>query len=233
MLLRRSVLILSIAVTGSLAFAAAAFGAGGMGPGNYSFSSQSANAFFGMDTKGGPPSASWSVSVNRGLNSFNPRGSGAPVVERNTTVYVSEFDALGNGGYGCFVVPDSAFSVSRDLSSASLHATLTADEICDGYATPVGKSTTYAGGAGGSLTLPMTVDVSWSATTATTTNTDVFTFRCLNFNENGNDTIHSVQASASGSISALPGTFSADFTNIESGTSQLHINAVYPEACYA
>ena len=234
MFLRRSVLILSIAVTGSLAFAASAFGAGGMGPGNYSLSSQSADAFFGMNAKGGPPAASWSVSVNEGLNSFKPRGSGEPTVLHSTTVYVAEFDAAGNGGYGCFVVPDSAFTVSRDLSSASLHATLTADEICDGYATPVGgKAVTFAGGAGGGLALPITVNVTWSARTATTTNTDAFTFRCLNFDEHGDSTFKSVQASASGSITALPGTFSADYTSIASGSSQLHINALYPQACYA
>ena len=72
-----------------------------------------------------------------------------------------------------------------------------------------------------------------AAKTATTNSTNVFTYRCLNFNMNGNSSFQSVQASATGSISALPGTSSADFTDIASGSNQLHINAEYPEACYA
>jgi hypothetical protein len=63
--LRRLALVLSIVFCGSLVMAAAAFAAGGMGPGKYTFHSTSADAFFGMGTKGGPPSASWSVSVNQ------------------------------------------------------------------------------------------------------------------------------------------------------------------------
>jgi hypothetical protein len=235
MFLHRFVLVLAIVITGSLAFAASAIGAGGLGPGNYSFSSRSADAFFGMGSKGGPPAASWSVSVNQGLNSFKPtRQPGPPVVEQNTMVFITEFDAAGNGGFGCFVVPDSAFTVSRDLQTASLHAVLSVDEVCDGYGTAVGGKGggAFAGGDGG-LTLPIAVDVTWTATTATSTDTNVFTFRCLNFNMNGNGSFASVQASATGSISALPGSFTADYTNIASGTNQLHINAEYPEACYA
>ena len=234
MFLRRFVLVISIAITGSLAFAAAAIGAGGLGPGNYSFSSQSADAFFGMGGKGGPPTAAWSVSVNQGLNTFRPRGSGGPIVERNTMVFVTEFDASGNGGFGCFVVPDSAFTVGRDLQSASLHAVLSADEVCDGFGAPVGGKGggPFAGGDGG-LNLPITVDVTWTATTATSTSSDVFTFRCLNFNMNGNSSFQSVQATATGSISALPGTFTAAYTDVASGSSQLHVNAQYPQACSA
>jgi hypothetical protein len=236
MFLRRLVLILSIAITGSLAFAASALGGGGMGPGNYSFSSRSADAFFGMGSKGGPPAASWSVSVNQGLNSFKPtRQPGAPVVEQNTMVWLTAFDADGNGGYGCFVVPDSDFTVGRTLQTASLHAVLTADEVCDGYATPVGGKSdgAFAGGEGGGLTLPITVDVTWNATTATTTSSDVFTVRCLTSSLNGTSTFQSVQASASGTVSALPGTFSADYTDIASGSNQVHVGGSIPDACYA
>src|SRR2546430_16714206 len=159
MLARRLALVFAIVFCGSLAMAAAAFAAGGLGPGKYSFTSQSANAFFGMAQKGGPPASSFTVSVNQGLNSFKP--THAPrTVSNSTMVFVSEFDASGNGGYGCFVVPDSAFTVSRDLQAAALHATPTIDEACQGYGTPVGggKDVAFAGGTRG-LVRPGTLGV--------------------------------------------------------------------------
>src|SRR5690242_21137101 len=112
MIVRRFALVLSIVFCGSLALAAAAVAAGGMGPGKYTFHNTSADAFFGMGKKGGPPSPSWSVSVNQGLNSFKSK-SGGPTVVRNTMVFITEFDGSGNGGYGCFVIPDGDFTVDH------------------------------------------------------------------------------------------------------------------------
>src|SRR5260370_41390926 len=124
MVYRRIALVFAIVFCGSLALAAAAAASGGMGPGKYAFNSSSAKAFFGMGKKGGPPSASWSVQVNQGLNSFKPTQPNGPRIANNSTmVFVTEFDASGNGGFGCFVVPDDNFSVSHDLQSAALHTT--------------------------------------------------------------------------------------------------------------
>src|SRR5256885_4917980 len=111
MFLHRLALVFAIVFCGSLALAAAAMAAGGFGPGNYAFASRSADAFFGMGSKGGPPGPSWSVTVNQGLNSFRPRHpNGPPFVDNSTVVYVNAFDASGNGGYGCFIVPDGSFT---------------------------------------------------------------------------------------------------------------------------
>lgn len=235
---RRLSLAFSIVLCGSLALAAAAIAAGGgLGPGNYTFTSRSADAFFGMGAKGGPPGPSWSVSVNQGFNSFQPTHPGGPrQVMRNTMVYVTEFDALGNGGFGCFVVPDSAFTVSRDLSTASLHATLTGDEVCPGYGTPVdggGKGSVYAGGDGGSIALPLQVDVMWSAKSAVTSYKDTFTLRCLSYGADGTSSNQYVDAGASGTISVLGGPFTADFADVNSGSNQLNIHNTPPDACYA
>ena len=236
MFLRRLILAFSVFITGSMALAGGAVAAGGgLGPGNYSFTNRSADAFFGMGGKGGPGGPSWSVSVNQGLNSFKPtHPGGARTVNHSTIVYVTEFDASGNGGFGCFTIPDGDFVVSRDLSSTSLHTTLTSAEICDGYASPVGsgKGGVYGGGEGG-LTLPLTVDVTWTATSAINNYKDSFTFRCLNYNEDGNSTNQYVNASASGSISALGGMFTSDFSDVASGNGQLNVHGTLPDACYA
>jgi hypothetical protein len=213
--------------------AAAAFAAGGMGPGKYTFHSTSANAFFGMGKKGGPQSASWSVSVNQGLNSFKPTHPGGPrIINNSTMVFVTEFDALGNGGFGCFIVPDSNFAVGRDLQTAALHTILTADEACPGYPAPVGggKDVVFAGGNGG-LILPISVDVTWSASGAVTTFKQSFSVQCLSYNVDGSSTNLSTAASASGTISALRGPFLGDVADVNSTDGQLDIRGAPQAAC--
>ena len=235
MFVRRLVLAFSIFITGSLALAVAGVAAGGgLGPGNYNFSNRSADAFFGMGGKGGPGGPSWQVSVFQGLNSFKPTHPGGPTtVSQSTVVYLTEFDGLGNGGFGCFVVPDNTFVVNRNLS-ASLHATLTSDEICGGYASPIdgGKGGVDGGGSGG-LVLPISVDITWTASGAVNTYKNTFTFRCLNYGQEGNSTYDSVTSAASGSISSLPGTFASGFADVNSGTGQMNVHGLPPDACNA
>ena len=234
MFARRLALVFSIVFCGSLALATAAAAAGSMGPGKYTFHSTGANAFFGMGKKGGPPSPSWSVSVNQGLNSFKPTHPNGPrVVADSTMVYVTEFDALGNGGFGCFVLPNSNFMVSRDLQSAALHTTLTADEACPGYGTPVGgsKDVIFAGGNGG-LALPIRVDVTWSAQGATTTAKQSFSVQCLDYKQSGSSSNISTTAGASGSVSALGGGFTSEFADLNSTDGKLDIRGVPQSACF-
>jgi hypothetical protein len=234
MFARRLVLVFSIVICGSLALATAAIAAGGMGPGKYTFHSTGANAFFGMGKKGGPPSPSWSVSVNQGLNSFKPiHPNGPRVVADSTMVFVTEFDALGDGGFGCFVIPDSNFTVSRNLQTATLHTTLTADEACPGYGAPVGgsKDVIFAGGNGG-LPLPITVDVAWSGSGAVTTYKQSFSLQCLDYDEGGSSTNLSTGAGASGSISALSGEFTSEFADVIATDGRLDVRGVAPSACF-
>jgi len=233
MFVRRLVLAFSIFITGSLALAVAGVAAGGgLGPGNYTFTNRSADAFFGMGGKGGPGGPSWQVSVFQGLNSFKPTHPGGPTtVSQSTVVYLTEFDGAGNGGFGCFVVPDSSFVVNRDLS-ASLHATLTDSEICGGYASPIdgGKGGVDGGGSGG-LVLPVSVDITWSATGAVNNYKNVFQFKCLSYSEEGNSTYSTVASGATGSISALSGSSSSEFADVSSGSGQLNVHSLPLAGC--
>jgi hypothetical protein len=231
MFVRRFALVLSIVFCGSLAMAAAAIAAGGMGPGKYTFHSTSADAFFGMGKKGGPPSASWSVSVNQGLNSFKSK-SGGPVVIDDTVVFLTEFDANGQGGYGCFVIPDGDFTVSHGLESATLSTTLTTDEACGGYGSPVGggKDAVYAGGNSG-LVLPISISVSWTASGAITTYKDSFSVRCLDYSQDASSTVRSTAAGASGTISALTGNFGAEISSVSDSSGQFDIHNQPQAAC--
>ncbi len=232
MFLRRLLLVFSIVLCGSLALAAGAVAAGGMGPGKYTFHSTFADAFFGMGKKGGPPSPSFMVSVSQGLNSFHPRAGGPPVVIDNTMVFVTAFDATGSGGFGCFIVPDNNFTVSRDLQSAALHSTLTADEACPGFAKPIGggKDAGVPGGNSG-LVLPITVDVTWTATGAVTTFKQTFSLQCLDFNEDGNSTNQSTNALATGSISALTGQFTSEFADVSATDGMLDLRGSPTPPC--
>ena len=234
MFVRRLAMVFGIFICVSFALAAVGVAAGGLGPGKYTFNSKSANAFFGMGKKGGPPAASWSVFVSQGLNSFKPSDpSGPRIVADNTMVFVTEFDPSGAGGYGCFVVPDGDFTMSRDLGSASLHTTLTSGEACLGYGKPVagGKDVAYAGGNSG-LVLPITLDVTWTATGAVTTYDDSFKLQCLDYSEDGNSANHFAGASAGGSISALNGQFTSEFANVTSTVGKLNVNGVPPSGCF-
>lgn len=231
MFVRRLVLAFSIFITGSLALAAAGIAAGGgLGPGNYSFKSTSADAFFGMGKglKGGP---SWSVIVSQGFNSFSNPG-GPRIVSKSTVVEVTEFDASGIGGFGCFVVPDSDFVVNRDMS-ASLHTTLTSAEACYGAPTPIdgGKDGPIGGGGADGLPASLTIDVTWSPAGAVDNYMNVFQFKCLNYNEDGVGSDDHVRAAATGSISALTGSFVTFSADVNSGSGHLNIHNVLPDAC--
>ena len=232
MFLRRLLLVFSIVLCGSLALAAAASAAGFLGPGKYTFHSSSADAFFGMGKKGGPPSPSFMVSVSQGLNSFHPTAGGQPLVLDTTMVFVTAFDANGNGGFGCFIVPDNNFSISRDLQSAALHSTLTADEACPGFGKPVGggKDGGVPGGNSG-LVLPITVDVTWTATGPVTTFKQTFSVQCLDFNEDGNSTNNSTNAAATGSISVLTGQFTSEFANVSATDGMLDLRGSPTPPC--
>lgn len=213
---RRLSLVISIVFCGSLAMAAAVFaagGGGGFGPGVYTFTNKDAYATFG-GPKGGPPGQGFSVQVDRGLNAFRPRNpAGPPTVMKSTIVSLSLFDDLGNVTFGCFIIDPSGFTISNDLLAARLRTTLTADELCPGFGAPVtGRSGTpavpFAGGGGGtSLPLPISLDVKWEGLGIITTGSDHNTLQCLDYKTTFNSDFLSMNANASGTMSAITGSF--------------------------
>jgi hypothetical protein len=214
-ILRRLALVVSIVFCGSLALAAAvaAAGGGGLDPGVYNFTNKDATATFGA----GQPT--FSVSVDRGWNSFRPTDPRGPrVVIKNTIVALSLFDAAGNVTYGCFIVKPSDFTISDDLQSARVHTTLTADESCPGYGAPfTGQKEVnqYAGGPG-TLPLPISLDVTWTGLGVIATGTDYNTFRCLDYKTVFTSLFHSSNAKASGTMSAIDGSFDTSFAVVSS-----------------
>lgn len=233
--LRRFAVAVSLVFGSSFVFAAVGIAAGGfLDPGDYVFTNVSASASVGM-AKGDPPDqVGVDIFVNRGLNSFRPAHHKGPgTVTRSTMVQLSIFDSTG-GAFGCFVVPPADFTVSSNLQSASLHTTLTVDNVCPGVGEPVtGKPDAAAGpGEGGGLPLPITVNVTWTGLGATGTGRDHGTFQCLNYSTQQSNVSRGSIATATGTLSALSRPFSADFAGVSAYETHLRINGTPPQACF-
>jgi hypothetical protein len=231
-MLRRFALVVSIAFCGSLALAVAAIAAGGGGlpPGDYTFTSTNAGAFFGT-LKGGPPGQmGFSVNVFQGLNSFSPEdGKGEPVVTNSTVVQFSLFSDTSSAG-ACYVLTNpSDFKVNRNLQTASLHTTLTT--LCPGFAAPLGKTVAPLAGGGG-LPPSIRVDVTWTGLGVVSTGHDRSTFQCLKYQTQSNNTIRSANANASGTTDALVGSFATPVATVGTVDSHEDVNGVPKPNCF-
>lgn len=233
--LRRLALVVSIVFGGSLALAAAAVAAGGgLAPGDYVFTSVGATAEFGTG-KGGPSGQpSISVFVNRGLNSYQPEHPKGPnTVTNSTMVQLSIFTPTGGIG-GCWVINPSDFTVSNNLQTAELHTTLTSDNECPGFGSPVtgkGGVVPFASAGGAGVSLPMTLDVTWTGLGATSVERDSGTFRCLSYSADSTNVLHLTGASASAKVSGFSGTSASDLAGVSSTDSRIDINGTPPPAC--
>lgn len=234
--LKRLALSVFMVFGGSLAIAAVAVAAGGgLAPGDYVFTSVSANAQFGTG-KGGPPNQpSISVFVNQGLNSYQPEHPKGPkTVTNSTMVQLSIFTPAGGIG-GCWVINPADFTVSKDLQSARLHTTLTADNECPGPGAPVtGKSDVvpFAGGGAAGISLPITLDVTWTGLGVTSVERDRGSFECLDYSANSTNLLHSSNANASATLSGVGGPFASGLAGVSSTDSHIDINGTPQAACF-
>lgn len=239
-LVKKLAFVVSIVCGASLALAVAAVaaGGGGLGPGTYSFTAKEAVATFGTP-KGGPPSQQgFSVIVDRGLNSFRPKDPKAPrTVVNDTIVSLVIFDDAGDATFGCFIINPADFTVSKDLQSAKLHTTLTADEVCPGFGSPVNSTKgapalAGSGGGGASLPLPIRLDIAWSGMGVIATGTDRSTTQCLDYSTLFNSSYQSSNASASGTISAIDGSFDTTLADVISSDVKVTIKGTPQPACF-
>jgi len=238
-LVRRITLVISILVCGSLALAAAAMaaGGGGLGPGNYVFENTTAAANFGFPND--PKQATgFDVFVSKGLNSVqldNQDGEN-PVVTNSTIVNLQVFGSKGQG-YFCFMLKNPAdFKISSDLRHASLHALLTADEMCTLGAPVAGKAggvTPLAGGGGPLLQPPFQVDITWTGTGVTGSGRDRNTFTCGGYSTNATTSTKTAGENASGTIDVLKGsTFSSTTAGIIANTTHLEVQGFPRQGCF-
>jgi hypothetical protein len=238
-LLRRLFLILSIVVTGSLALAAAAVaagGGGGLGPGNYTFTQVSALAQFG--TPVAPNVApQFLISVARNHSDFRP--TAGPHQVFNITTVTIQISTLAVSGFGCFTIPASNFTVSKDLQRAALHATLTTP--CTGSAPPLAGvkavSPLAGGGGGGGLPAAIRLDVTWTGDGVIGTTRDASTFQCAGYTLNRALIGSAASVTASGVVSAPSTGTLLSFSPADQGVSlsktdtNMNITGVQMDAC--
>jgi hypothetical protein len=199
------------ALTVALASSAAAGGGGGGygGPGSFKFDDTNAYANF-VDSSGTLYST---VSVDRGMQSFKLRHTpGAPVVEQYGTV-LNVIEQSGKSfNFGCWIIPDSAFVIANDLSSASLKVHATSDLQCQGYyagGAAGGKpglqsAFGYGGGGGGSNQITdITVNLTWSGNGGLWHNDGQQLSHCQAYTNTFHNSYDYEFATAAGSLGAL------------------------------
>ncbi len=242
-----AVILLSTALAGS-ALAGAAGGLGGGGgpssPGQYHFEDSSAYAQFFLRPAvaggggGGPNFAS--VNVSYGLFEFEPDpdiGFGEPSQERRTVLSV--FITGPKGGSGCYLIPDSDFSVADNLQSAELSTTVTADTPKCGKGRIVsaesvglpGLAPLGGGGGGPELALPITVDITWAGRGPVWTFHNSGTSECLTYSTESVGTYRRAASTAEGTISAVEGELRAANASITDSSNDNTVTGHFPLAC--
>ena len=230
--------LLSVVLAGT---AAAGGGGGYGGPGHLRFSDTTASANFGDPSSGG---YSTSVYLDRGQLSFKAkRTPGAPVVQKNGTVLnVSEYSAT-TSEFGCWVIPDSAFVVANDLSSATVNVHATADMQCPGYfvgsaagGKPGLQSSLGDGGGGGGGGQPPTVitdvvvNLTWAGNGALWKNSNSGSSKCGSYRANFHGTFDYEYATATGTVGDASGS-SDPFAQVGQSTQDSNSNSVPSSAC--
>jgi hypothetical protein len=231
----------SVSVTAALTVVSvAAAGGFGSGAGLFTYTDTSANAnFFNPDDY-----SSAGVSADHSLFMVRPRGGVGATAQEMTvlSIYVYVPSADPNDPplvdlYGCFVIPDSDLVVSRNLNTATLHATVNESDQCEGFISPIGVGPAKGGGGGGSgFTYPLTVTGTWTGTGVTAMSSDQGVFTCGGFVSSSHSQYSSqFSSSVTVSISGV-GTFSGGpnaFGNVSVGSNVLNVTGtgILPSAC--
>lgn len=226
--------LLSVALAGT----AAAGGGGFAGPGHFQFSDTTAYATFGDPYSG---SSSTSVYLDRGQLSFKlKRTPGAPVVQKFGTMLSVNESSATTSAYGCWIIPDSAFVVARDLSSGSVNVHATADMQCPGVfvgsatgGKPGLQSSIYGGGGGGvppTVITDIVVNVTWTGNGGLWKNSNSGTSKCGSYNANFHGTFDYEYSTATGTVGDATGP-SDPFAQVAHSTQDMNSNSVPSAVC--
>jgi hypothetical protein len=220
--------LLTVALAGS----AAAGGGGGFGgPGLFMFTDWSANATATDPTTG---NFYGSVFVDRGTQSFKLKHTpGAPVVEEPGTVLVIK----AASGFGCWMIPDSAFVIANNLSSATLNIHATPGMVCPGF---------YVGSATGGkpalqsalgvtdvgpppLITDLMVNLTWTGSGVQWSNGGSSTSKCLDFIATFHNTFDYEFSTATGTVGGVTAT--DPLAQVGHSTQSGNSNITIPAAC--
>jgi len=180
------------------------------------------------------------LSVDRGVQTFKLRGAAGPPITVGPETVLNYFGSSPDGTTlfsGCFVIPDSAFTVARDLSTTTLKVDPSVETPCPGFLVPAGSSGGPAlsgvvpdGGGGGGGETPITANLVWTSNGAVTTVNDVTTFKCQGALAHSVGTSNSAFASVSGSLSLLTDVIN-QYANVSSFSTTVTTTAAFSSAC--
>jgi hypothetical protein len=229
---RRSKLVAAggaLAVAAVTAVAAAAAGIPGQTPGGYQLDDINAHASFT------PSSTSYGIAVEQGTYTFTPIG-GPPSTVHATIVGWSVFGPT-TGANGCFMVPDSSLTINTTAHTINLNVTLTAAEMIAMSPLPVESDLQGFGGKGGSqgvcsspfgtLTLPVTLNVTWTPNTPATSLSKQANYSCSGF------TAQTKESTTMIGTNATTGSLSDTFSGVanEHVTMSVQGPGAYPAGC--
>ncbi|HKC18393.1 MAG TPA: hypothetical protein VKE27_02060 [Candidatus Dormibacteraeota bacterium] len=221
---RRFALVVSVLLTGSLAFAASAQAAPGvvqakggsafLVAGSYDFTSLRAS----LNLFGDPSQPEIGLFVTGGPNVSRPLG-GPSSTTNSVSMFFNISSPSGPDGGGCVVLDNPAdFTVASDVSSASLHTTVT--------------DTTQLCGAPINLPLPVQIDITWTGSGPIEATHDVSTFRCTGYTDETQTSDTSNNANATASFGTLAGSFSTTQAGLGIRTQTIHAQgATPPDSC--
>ena len=120
-------------------------------------------------------------------------------------------------GNGCVVLNPSDFTLASNLQTATLATTITTDSATCGYQNGP---------------LPLTIDVTWSASTPVLSVTSNDRFACAGYTKDSRQSNNGDGANATATISALTGSFAAQTASLSSHDQQITAQgAVPPDTC--
>ena len=224
-----------LAAVTALAMGGAVLAAGGFGgPGTFTFTDRFGNAEL-TDSSG----AFMFINVDNGMQTFKVRGVNGPpvVVGPETVLNYAVMSADGTTtAIGCFVIPDSSFTLAPGLSSATLTVDPSIETPCPGFLVPAGAGgrpgvsvVPDAGGGGGGGT-PITANLVWTSDGAVTVSTNTSNSRCQGTVAISNGTSSGAIASLSGSVSSLLDV-TTQFASLQTFSTRETITGAFSNAC--
>jgi hypothetical protein len=183
------------------------------------------------------PSDFASVSVDRGLNTFKPRGDVSLVQQRGTTLTLFLYNTLSRTFVsGCWIIADSDFTIAQDLSTASLSTTVPGESNCPGRPVKVSSSnvvTSNGGvGGGGGGTGPITLNVSWTAKGVVSHLRDDAMLSCGGFTTVGGQDLDLASAVSQGQITGASASLTSEFASMDRSSSHQVVNGTPVDTCF-
>jgi hypothetical protein len=181
------------------------------------------------------------LSVDRGVQTFKLKGVAGPPVMVGPETVLNYFGNSPDGTSffsGCFVVPDSAFTVASDLSTATLKVDPSVETPCPGFLLPAGSGgrpglsgvAPDGGSGGGGGGTPITANLVWTSNGAVTSVNDTFSSRCQGAFAHSVGTSNSTFASVSGSLSLLADV-TTQFANVSTFSTTEVTTGTFSNAC--